>query len=313
MIGTADLQPHFYSEKEFIFMKKKEKKYIAPNEASLIRWIIALVASIGIGVVIGRILFKFMKSTPSSIMGTEMEQIKLILAFVCLFAGLVIAIKLVGKTSMKDFILGVGGKVNKKECLILLVLYMIGYAAILLMARESITLRHVKASEFAFLFIFMLLTAWSQTTWEELIFRGILLRWACKNNIRFTKKSVIIAVITSAAFALAHAGNPEVTSQSGIRMVMAVATYAIPGMVYFIADLHFGSLLPGIIIHWINNFLAFTLVGSDAGAMPLPTLFVSGGSFTAEGMLLSNTVSYLPIMVYIILDAWKKKKAAATC
>ena len=293
-------------------MKRREKKHIAPNEASLFRWIAVLVASMIFGVLIGRPIYRnILVRIPSMVMGISSELILTFAVFAFLFAGLAIAIKVVGKTSVKDFVLGVGGKVNKKECLTLLGLYMISFVMMLLIGWEGISLRNVKAGEFAFLFVFMLLIAWCQTTWEEFIFRGILLRWACKNEIGFNKKSVIVAIVTSVLFALAHAGNPEVTSQTGIYRVMAVATYAIPGMVFFIADLHFGSLLPGMIIHWINNFLAFTMLGSDSGAMPLPTLLISGGSFTAGGMLLCNIISYLPIMVYIVLDARKKHKAAS--
>ena len=95
----------------------------------------------------------------------------------------------------------------------------------------------------------------------------------------------------------------------------AEGCYVIPGLVYAIADLYFGSLLPGILIHWINNFVTFTLVGTDAGAMPLPTLLVSGSgdSVSVASMFLGTIIPYGPIMVYILWDAWKKKKTAKTC
>ena len=294
-------------------MEKKEKKYIAPNEASLFRWILALVVGFVIGVVIAIAVTVLLRKLPGSIMGVGYEQIYTLCQFVCYFAGAVIGLKLVAKTSLKDFVLGAGSKVNMKECLLILGLYLVGYALLYSLGIGSIRLRGVNAGEFLFLVVFMLLTVWTQTTWEEFIFRGYLLRWACKNKIGFNKKSAIIAIVTSAAFALGHVSNPEVTSQSGFGVVLAVATYAIPGLVYFLADLHFGSLLPGILIHWINNFLTFTLIGSDSNAMPLPTLLVigSGGDSTVVSLFLGNFLQYAPIIVYILWDIWKKKKAAS--
>ena len=84
---------------------------------------------------------------------------------------------------------------------------------------------------------------------------------------------------------------------------------------YFLLDLHFGSLLPGILIHWANNFMLTTLVSGEGGAVTVPTLLVytssNSGSSSALGMLMSEIVAWLPIMVYMILDAWMKKRAAA--
>ena len=294
-------------------MKKKEKKRIAPNEASLLRWIAAAVIGFIIGLAIALAIEGFLRSLPGSIMGVAFEPLYTMCQFVCYFIGFVIALKLVAKTSLKDFVLGVGGKINVKECLLILGLYIIGFLVLILQGLDAVHLRGVKAGEFAFLFVFMLLTAWTQTTWEELIFRGILLRWACKNQIGFTKKSVIVVVLTTVAFALGHVTNPEVTSQSGFDVVLAISAYAIPGVVFAVANLYFGSLMPGIIIHWINNFVSFTLLGTDSGAMPLPTLLVSdgGNSVSVASMFVGTLIPYSPIIVYILWDVWKKKKAAS--
>ena len=294
-------------------MKKKEKKHIAPNEASLVRWIIAAAVGFIIGIALVIASYFLMRMLPSSIMGVGFDQIDMMWTFVCYFIGFAIGLKLVAKTSLKDFVFGVGGKVNKKECLLILGLYLIGYLALILQGLDAVHLRGVKAGEFAFLFVFMLLTAWTQTTWEEFIFRGILFRWACKNKLGFNKKSVLIVILTAVAFALGHVTNPEVTSQSGFNVVLAVSVYAIPGLVFAIADLYFGSLMPGIIIHWINNFVTFTLLSSDSGAMPLPTLLVSGSgdSMSVASMFVGSLIPYAPILVYILWDAWKKKKAAS--
>ena len=291
-------------------MKKKEKKYIAPNEASLKRWIGTLVVGSLIAIIPSYVLSTFLLNKPGSFMGIGYNPIFYSLFSVILYVGLDIAIKLVGKTSVKDFVLGVGGKVNKKECMTIAVLYVLGFILSYLLNLGSIHLRGVNAGEFVFLVVFMVLTTWMQTTWEEFIFRGFVARWICGNKLVFNKRTIIAAIVTSAAFAVSHASNPEVTSQGGLRAVMAVASYAIPGLVCFLANLHFGNLLPGIIMHAINNTLLFTVIAEEVTAMPVSTLLVSSAPHTGEVMLALNIILYLPVVLYMILDARKKKIAA---
>lgn len=291
--------------------EKKEKKYIAPNECSFKRWVAVLVVGLVIGFLMGT-PFSLLAQRDNSFMGIRYFELFGQLSFLPMFLGLALAIKFIGKTSMKDFILGVGGKVNKKECLTIMGLYVGGMVICCLLIAKYIYLRHVNAGEFVFLFLFMVLTTWAQTTYEELVFRGLLIRWACKNDVRFNKKAVIAALVSAVAFALAHASNTEVTSQPDVlRKVLAVSVYAIPGLLMFFADLYFGSLVPGILIHWVNNFILFTVIASEVTSMPVPTLLVENSPHLAEFMVLSNLGAYVPLFVYIFLDARKKKKAAA--
>jgi membrane protease YdiL (CAAX protease family) len=291
-------------------MKKKEKKQIAPNEASLGRWIAVLVVGYLLGQALTLILMLSTQSMPKMIMGIRIDDMQVMMSFVFCFATMVLILKVMGKTSLKEFVLGVGGKLNMKECLLVLGLFLVGYMLIVLPNLSYYRLRGVNAGEYIFLVVFMLLTAWTQTTWEELIFRGLVIRWTCKNDVRFTKKALIGAVVTSVLFALAHAPNPEVTTQSGIRVLIQLICYAIPGLVCFLADLYFGSLLPGILIHWLNNFTVFTLIASEVTALPVPTLLVDTTPHKAEWSLVSTVLAYLPVLVYMILDARKKKKIA---
>ena len=291
--------------------EKKEKKYIAPNECSFKRWLAVLVVGLLLGGLLGSPI-AVLSQQDNSFMGIRYFELFIQLNFLPMFLGLALAIKFIGKTSLKDFILGVGGKVNKKESLTIMGLYFAGMAITYLLLAKYISLRHVKPGEFVFLFVFMVLTTWAQTTWEELVFRGLVIRWACKNDVRFTKKAIIVAIASAVAFALAHAPNTEVTSQPDVfRMILAVSAYAIPGLLMFFADLYFGSLVPGILIHLINNFVLFTIISSEVTTMPVPTLFVENSPHLAEFMVLSNLGAYVPLYVYIFLDARKKKKAAS--
>lgn len=311
MTGAAALQLHFCSEKEMKIMKTKEKKYIAPNECSFLRWLGVLLASALFGVVLSVPLALPVINRTGTFLGVDYQQISHLLSFVALFWGLVIAIKVVGKTSLKDFVLGVGGKFNKKECLTVLALSMGAFIVNLLTELGHIHLRDVSFGTFAAGFLISLALIWMQTTWEELIFRGIVLRWVSKNDIGFNKKSILAAVISSALFALAHATNVEVTSRSGLDQIAMVCVYAIPGMAFFLMDLYFGNLMPGIIMHFVNNFLLTVLVSEEVATISMPTLFVTTASYSAYARLLGVLVTKLPFVAYILWDIWKKKKAAA--
>ena len=80
---------------------------------------------------------------------------------------------------------------------------------------------------------------------------------------------------------------------------------------YFFTDLYFGSLLPGILIPWANNFIAFTLISEEVTVLSVPTLLLDTTPHSAEGMLTSKILTWLPVMVYMSLDVRKKKKAAS--
>ena len=225
--------------------------------------------------------------------------------------GLIIAIKVIGKTSLKEFILGVGGTVNKKHCFIVFALYLAGIVASYLVVAYYISWRGVNLEEYGFLVFFMVLTAWIQTTFEELAFRGLFIRWACKNKVTYTKKALIVAGVSAVVFAIFHAPNPEVTSQNGIAVILVLASYAGPGFVCYLANLHFGNLLPGIIIHWVNNFFLYTVILPDADAVvSLQTLFVDNTPKSAVWSLASVFIANTPIALYIVIDLIKRKKTA---
>ena len=191
-------------------------------------------------------------------------------------------------------------------------LYAIGFVIPMLITAGNIHLRKVDAGQFAFLLVIMLMITWIQTTFEELIFRGLFLRWLCKNNLGYTKKAWIIAVISSLIFALAHVTNPEVTSQSGLDVLLVIITYAVPGFVYFWADMHFGNLLPGIVLHWINNFLLFTMISAEEVAFSMPTLFIDTTPNSAVWIFASTALTYVPVLVYLLVDVVKRKKSSLT-
>ena len=132
-------------------MKTKEKKYIAPNECSGCRWLGVLLASVLFCVVLSVPVSLPVLGRTGTFFGVDYQQISNLLPFVALYWGLVIAIRVVGKTSLKDFVLGAGGKINKKECLTILGLYAAGMVLTYLMNLDQIHLRGVNPGHFLFL------------------------------------------------------------------------------------------------------------------------------------------------------------------
>ena len=290
---------------------KKEKKYIAPNECSGRRWLGVLAMSGLFSMLLSFPVALLMMDRTGTFLGVNYEIIMQLMNFVPLFFGMVIALKVVGKTSLKEFVLGAGKSFNMKENLTILAVFAAGFALGNLTDFNNTHLRGVTAGEFGGLVLVMLALAWMQTTCEELFFRGVFLRWFCKNDIGFNKKSILATVFSTVLFALFHIANPEVTSLSGVERIVIMFAYVIPGLVFFLADLYFGNMMPGIIMHWVNNFLLFTLISGEVSAVAAPTLLVSTASHNAYGVLISTVVTYLPMAVYILWDAMKKKKAAA--
>lgn len=289
----------------------KNKKIIAPNECSLFRWILVLAVGflVATAVILPLNFLSYLTNRTDTFMGITYADIFSVLMFVPLFIATAISIRLLAKTPLKDFILGVNGKINKKESLIIFALYAGGMLIPWLITAGNVRLRGVTAGNFAFLVLFSLLLVWMQTTWEEFVFRGFLIRWACKNDVRFTKKSLIAAVISSVIFMLAHMENPEITSQSGFDVVIISASYFISGFVCFAADLHFGSLIPCMIVHWINNFVLLTVISQEVSAVTNPTLLIDSTPKTALWDVLSTVLVYLPLTVFIVWDIVKHRKA----
>jgi uncharacterized membrane protein (UPF0182 family) len=98
--------------------KTKEKKIILPNECSFGRWLLALVVGLLIGFVLVAPLYLLLYNREGTFMGISYTDIFGVLSFVPLFWAVVFSIRVICKTSLKDFILGVGGKINAMEILI---------------------------------------------------------------------------------------------------------------------------------------------------------------------------------------------------
>lgn len=122
-----------------------------------------------------------------------------------------------------------------------------------------------------------------------------------------SSRAVIIGIVSSVLFMVMHLTNPEVLTQSGAQVVLGSLCYFLTAMGMYFVNIYFHNLMPGLIIHWGNNFVAFTLVSSDVSVLPTPSLFVDTSEVTGFMMLLAVVIIYIPLYVYIAYKIIRKK------
>jgi len=292
---------------------KKTKKEIKENEASILRWLATVVIGFVLGSVIGTIFQIIIEKIPTISEGGSWDVmhniISLMLYFACLFWGMVIAIKTVAKTSIKSFILGADRttKVDiKKEVLPIAGLFFVGILITTIPSIKNISVNNITMAQIVFIIIFCLMFTWMQTSWEEFVFRGITLRITCKNDIEFTKKSIIGCVISSLLFMALHIGNPEVLHLSGIDAVFMVLSYLVPGVLLYVVDVMCKNILPGMIIHFVNNFFAFVFVSEAVSAGGATSIWIDHSSKPGILSFIAVIISYVPVLIYLIIKRNKK-------
>lgn len=293
---------------------ENEKTSIAPNEASLLRWIAFIFAGIGIGMAISLPGELLVAAKPAfmtqGIIGYMYDAIALFNSFAGLFIGTIIALRLVAKTTVRDFIYGVGGKGNKKQNILVMGLYLAGLLLTALISIGNIGIGDFATKKYFFGLIIVVLCTWMQTSWEELIFRGVFIRYACKNNITCSKKAVLCGVISSLIFMSLHFANPEVLAQDGFQVVLTGLAYFATGILLYFVDIYFKSLMPGLIIHWVNNLVGFSLLSAEVSAGGLPTIFVDHTEASGFYYIFGVLVAYAPVYVYILIDIIRKRRVA---
>jgi len=298
--------------------ENKKSKNIKENEASALRWIVAIVVGYLLGTLIGFIpigvLFIMQSSVPALSVGGSWHAfssyISLIINFACMFIGTVISIKLIAKTSFKSYVMGADHttKVNvKNELLPITCLYVLGLiVATVLPNIKNISLNNLTIGQVVFVIFFTLAFAWMQTSWEELVFRGIPLRITCHNDIRFNKKSVIGCIISSLLFMAVHITNPEVQTLSGIDMIFMILAYLVPGVLLYVIDVMCGNLLPGLIIHFVNNFFAFVIVSAEVSVVESTSIWIDYSKQSGFTSMITVILAYVPVLIYLIVTKSKK-------
>lgn len=125
-----------------------------------------------------------------------------------------------------------------------------------------------EGTQFFWLIIISLLFFPFQAGWEELYFRGNLLQGF---SLLFRYRWIAV-LITSIAFGLVHATNPEVKEYG---MAVAMTQYIGFGLLLGIIVVMDGGLEMALGLHIVNNIYASVFVSYSGSLLNTPTLFSS--------------------------------------
>lgn len=294
----------------------KPKPSWLPNEAPTSRWVLffALTVFLGFGAQIPLSVVLALWKISGDWYWLP-ETLCTLGAFSCSYAVTAWLAKKVLATSVRELILGPGGPMDRKLCVRLGLAWVVGFLLTLIVDNllgngAQVELNPVGAVPVLVNFLICSALLWMQTTWEEILYRCTFLRATCGNNIRPTLKCILWGILATAAFMSGHFFNSEVTTQTDVAsLVMSCLSYFVSGMGMYLADVFYGSCLPGCVIHWCNNFFLFTVwvqagsTGESAGI-----LYVHSGMGGA-GLLIDDLILYVPIIAMVAYD-WTKARRA---
>lgn len=233
--------------------------------------------------------------------------------FAASFAVLGIILKRICKTSMHDLVFGRHGSFDVRTALIVLACWLMGFVASMFVFPDTDEprLNDIGVAPILVNILIALALVWMQTTWEEVMFRGVMLRATCGDKIRPTKSCIIGGVVVSLLFMGAHLLNPEVTSQESMLLTVAMSsTYFISAFLWYMLDVAFGSCLPGCVIHAINNITACVLISSPNSRLRSATIFLSDQSLTGVNSLINELITYVPLIILCVAVFVMKHKRA---
>jgi len=105
-----------------------------------------------------------------------------------------------------------------------------------------------------------------------------------------------------------HVANPEVTRLSGVDMVFAVLSYLVPGVLMYVIDVLCGNILPGIVIHFVNNFFSFVLLGEVVSAGGATSIWIDYSNRPGIISFFAVLLAYVPVVVYLIWNKFYRKE-----
>lgn len=135
-----------------------------------------------------------------------------------------------------------------------------------------------------------------QSATEEIALRGYLNQGLGK----YIKNPWIVFVITSAAFASLHLGNPEVAETMQENSIwVAMSGYFFFGMFACILTYIDGGLESAIGMHAANNIFAAAIVGYDSSALPTPTIFKVGLNTQLDSIMVVISLALVCLIMYV--------------
>ncbi|MBL4870529.1 MAG: CPBP family intramembrane metalloprotease [Robiginitomaculum sp.] len=134
-----------------------------------------------------------------------------------------------------------------------------------------------------------------QSATEEIALRGYL-----NQGIgHYIKNPWIVFVITSAAFASLHLGNPEIAETTkDTSLIIAMSGYFLFGLFACVLTYIDGGLESAIGMHAANNIFAASLVGYDNSALPTPTVFKVPLNSELDSIIVFFSLSLICLIMY---------------
>ena len=121
-----------------------------------------------------------------------------------------------------------------------------------------------------------------QSATEEIVLRG----YVNQGLARFISSPWLVFVISSAAFAAMHLGNPEITKGAAdTPLLIAISGYFIFGMFACLLTWVDGGLESAIGMHAANNMFGAMIIGYENSALPTPTLFKAGQNTGLDSLI----------------------------
>ncbi len=290
----------------------KVKKTWDENEAPILRWILTIILSISTGGLLGAFLNKAVGRLPflqdGHFLGPERDLLSGIASFAAIYLSFWFFLRVLCKTSLRAFFFGKGRKADKAAMLVSGLLYLAGLFIAQLLRPGNIKYDHQSISIVLVNALLCLCFLWLQTTVEEIYFRGLFMRIPYKNNVPALPKGLIVAAISSLLFMSGHLANPEVTSRSGLTLILMASSYFLTGFMMFLSNLLVGGMEPGMAIHFVNNFFCFVFIRAEVTALMTPAMFVDyTQSDVAVLELLTLLIAYTPVMIYLIVRYRKRR------
>lgn len=95
---------------------------------------------------------------------------------------------------------------------------------------------------------------------------------------------------------------------SGIDVVFMVLSYFVPAAFYYVFDVLEGNLLPGIIIHFVNNLFSFALISEEVSAGGATSIWIDHSNKPGYMSFITVILANVPVLIYLLIK--KKKKTA---
>ena len=272
------------------------------NEAPLWRWIIAVLLSLLAGTVLGWVLGAEVSSLPLLQDGCYLAPERPLLAGIAVFLGILLVfcftLRMICRTSLRAFLFGGGRKPEWKKAWITGALFFAGLILVQIPLIKNITFDQSAVMTAPVNILFCVLFLWIQTTTEEILFRALFLRIPYGDQVPQLPKGLPAAILSSLIFMCAHLYNPEITTQSGIGILLTAATYFAMGFFMFVSNLLAGGTECSLVLHLLNNFFCFVFVRAEVTALLTPALFVD---HTPHGTGLQQFLSTLFVFVMPIV------------